>query len=179
MDTTTALTLVFPEIHWPAINAIRQEHDRAYPRWMPHINLLFPFIPQGGFDIAATKLEKALSGIGPITVNFDTVDSFAQRKQATYHLKPSDPGQLPDLFAAVREALPEIEVKRASFAPHLTLGQCKKSESAARVEELQRWLCDTYGPSGLSVTFGEVSIISRSKSDPAVPFTVVRTIALK
>ena len=45
MHTSTALTFVLPDEVHDKINEIRSVSDKAYPRWMPHINFIFPFVP--------------------------------------------------------------------------------------------------------------------------------------
>ncbi len=42
---TTGLVVIPPEAAWPPIQAIRAEHDRKLRRWMPHITLIYPFLP--------------------------------------------------------------------------------------------------------------------------------------
>jgi hypothetical protein len=36
---TSALTIIPPKQYWAPIQAIREKHDRAFNRWMPHINM--------------------------------------------------------------------------------------------------------------------------------------------
>ena len=46
--TWTALCLVLHkkdnEKPYEAVQYIRKSHDKAYDRWMPHINIFFPFV---------------------------------------------------------------------------------------------------------------------------------------
>ena len=44
------------------IQAIRREHDRQIHRWMPHINLLYPFYPRDQFQ-AQRVISRAASGL--------------------------------------------------------------------------------------------------------------------
>ena len=45
----TALIMAPPPDVIESIQKIRQEHDKAYERWMPHINLAFPFFDVNEF----------------------------------------------------------------------------------------------------------------------------------
>ena len=71
------------------------KYDRAYSRWMPHINLIYPFIEDSSdgrsFSQAAAAVEQALSGLEPFHVRFG-VDSFRcfkhGKKSCTLWLKP-------------------------------------------------------------------------------------------
>ncbi len=43
---TSALALLPPTELCEQIENVRKAHDKAFERWPPHINLLFPFIPE-------------------------------------------------------------------------------------------------------------------------------------
>ena len=57
-EVTTALTLVIPIEFHNKINEIRSKYDRAYPRWMPHINFFFPFVTQTELKNVTEKLTR-------------------------------------------------------------------------------------------------------------------------
>ena len=59
---TTAVVLIPPGEVQPAIQAIRQVHDRHFKRWMPHITLLYPFRPHSEFDQLAERFASACRG---------------------------------------------------------------------------------------------------------------------
>ena len=40
----TALCIIPPGNSCEQIQKIRKKHDAAFERWMPHINLAFPFV---------------------------------------------------------------------------------------------------------------------------------------
>lgn len=173
-DVTTALAiLVTSQEEVDKINGIRADHDRAYSRWMPHINFLFPFVPVEEFDEYQKKLQEALSGFGSFDLVLDQVGHFKQRKAATFNLQPSDDSKLQELFNAVRAAIPEVQPKHPEFHPHLTIGQFKKFQIADKETELAQWLGD-----GVKVRIDGVYMINRSKEDRDVPFSVNRMISL-
>ena len=55
----TGLVIIPPPMAWPPIQAIRAAHDRKLRRWMPHITPIYPFLPAGEFEAAATRLVPA------------------------------------------------------------------------------------------------------------------------
>lgn len=122
-DTRTALALV---VDSSELTSLRQQHDRAWPRWPNHINLLFPFVPVERFDEVHAKLTRALRGQPAIPISFDpttVLDSFPQRNQtATFHLRVDSP-EIQELYRRVRTTLGDVPVKHAKFSGHLTLGQ--------------------------------------------------------
>jgi hypothetical protein len=43
---TSAIIVSPPKETWGPIQDIRLKFDKAYKRWMPHINLIYPFFPR-------------------------------------------------------------------------------------------------------------------------------------
>ncbi|KAJ3026097.1 UNVERIFIED_CONTAM: hypothetical protein HDU68_006206 [Siphonaria sp. JEL0065] len=171
-DTTTALTIVMPGEFHPSINQIRSVNDRAYPRWMPHMNIIFPFVPLEEFDQVAPRLEEGLSSFSSFHIELNTVGFFSQKQNATYNLQPSKDQlvQFRKLFKAVTAALPEVSIKHAEFTPHLTMGQCPKQQLDTTLEGMKEWLIDN----PVSFTLDRVSLIKRSGKD--TPFTVINEV---
>lgn len=161
-DVTTALTLVIPQKFHDEINVIRKESDRAFPRWMPHINFIFPFVPVVQFDDVKKKLQDNLKNFGSFTLELSELGYFPQGKNATFHLKPKDQSKLKELFEIIKMTLPDVEIKHAQFNPHLTLGQCKKTEADKKINEIALKLNLTI----LSFTVDKISIINRSNDGP-------------
>jgi len=46
----SAACLIPDESLWEPIQEIRKKYDKSYPRWMPHVNLLYPFIVDDLFE---------------------------------------------------------------------------------------------------------------------------------
>ena len=160
-DVTTALTLVIPAEFHDSINSIRKQYDRAFPRWMPHINFIFPFVPVEQFNEISQKLQNGLKGFGGFQLELTEIGYFPQGKNATFHLKPKDTSRIKDLFDIIMKILPDIKVKHQEFNPHLTLGQCKKAEVDGKIEEVRSQLSK-----GISFTVDRIFIINRTKDDP-------------
>jgi len=171
METCTALTLIFPESTHSKINQIRSVHDKAYPKWPPHINFIFPFVPLECFDEIASKLTH-LGEFGEFNLVMNQIGYFDQGTTTTFHLKPENDAKLQRLFQLIREALPDIPVKRDVFHPHLTLGQFPKSEIESRKRDLEKWLGD-----GVSIIVDRIHLIWRDKN-VGTPFEIKREIKL-
>jgi len=131
--------------------------DRAYPRWPPHINFIFPFVPEDQFDAVFRSLTDA--DFEPQSLKFDSIGYFSQGKNATFHLKPDARSTkiLENVFAEIRKVLPDIPLKHAQFTPHVTLAQTPKKDLHATLSMLESWL-----GTGISVVFNEISILKRS-----------------
>lgn len=176
MDTTTALTLVIPNKYHDMINNIRKQHDKAYPRWMPHINFYFPFVSEDKFDEIRKILVSELSTFGSFELELNDVGYFKQGKNlVTMHLKPKDPSQLTSLFKVIKSVLPsELNVRNNEFKPHLTIGQFPTEEIETRLKEYQSWL--ESNPIKFNVNC--ISILNRSKSNNDLPFEIHCNITL-
>lgn len=174
METTTALTLVVPNEFHEKINNIRKVYDRAYPRWMPHINFLFPFVPEDQFDVIIKKLTPVFKSFGSFELDLNEIGHFKQGKNITMHIKPKDSTKLKELFDLIRKTIPEIPSKHDTFNPHITIGQFKFSEVTNKAIEMVEWL----KKNPIKFTVDSVCILQRSKVDGNVPFSVNTKIML-
>ncbi|QSQ18852.1 DUF504 domain-containing protein [Pyxidicoccus parkwayensis] len=174
----TAVVLIPPEAVWEPIQALRRKHDSRFQRWMPHVTLLYPFVPEEYFDEAEALLSEALLGAKPFEVTLAGFDHFEHRANVTAWLRPEDQphGALEALHAALAQAMPECDEQgRKSahgFTPHLSVGQLPRSGAADIARTLANWQ-KHWRP--LTFEAREVCIIRR-KGD--TPFEVVRRIPL-
>ena len=164
----SALVVIPPEAVWAPIQAIRAAHDPAYARWMPHINLIYGFIPEARFAEAVTRIEPLLRTHPPIRLRLGELRRFDHRGSTTVWLAPiCDP---PAALVALQQALAPLfpacveQAGRASagFTPHLTVAKLSGSEAeiAATVAQWQaRWR-------PLACTIDALHLISRRDEEP-------------
>ena len=141
---TSAVVLVPPRDLWAPIQAIRATNDKSYLRWMPHVNLLYPFLRD---DARGATLSPSPPGSPsersrgpPFRVRLDDFRHFKHRKSCTVWLHPSDPRvedaweREPGACAGVMAAQAALEaafpfadnlsgISPAGFTPHLSVGQ--------------------------------------------------------
>ena len=176
-DVTTALTLVLPVELYSGINKIRSKYDRAYPRWMPHMNFIFPFVPREKFDDVKARLETAFANFPKFQVKLDQLNKFSQKQgNVTFHLATSNQQKLDEMFELIKLTLPEIPVKHPKFKAHLTLGQCKNRDFDTTVKNEINSVLDL---SNFVFDVDHICIIARSKEDNNASFNVVHKIPLK
>ncbi|MFG2043278.1 RNA repair domain-containing protein [Dactylosporangium sp. NPDC048998] len=174
---TSALVVRPPERLWAPIQAVREAHDPAYRRWMPHINLVYGFVPEAEFEAAARVAAAAVEGLGPIRIRLATLRRFEHRGSTTVWLEPqtTPPGALRRLQAALAARFPgctEQDTRGAhGFTPHLTVAKLTgpPERIAERVAALQR----AWRPVEFTVTAAD--LISRRGDEPfavrrSVPF---------
>jgi RNA 2',3'-cyclic 3'-phosphodiesterase len=131
MPTTHQSTaaLIPPEDVWPAIQAIRATHDRQLRRWMPHVTLLYPFVPRADLAAAAPVARAALATVAPFEVRLARFEVFRHRGgTATVWLAPEPKEALVAVHDALARLFPACDaVGRfgGGFTPHLSVGQAR------------------------------------------------------
>ena len=120
----SAVVLIPPRDLWGPIQAIREAHDAHVRRWMPHVTLLFPFLPAEKFAEAEPALASACSGVKTLKIRLARFEYFAGPKTVWLEPEPVDPVR--GLQAALQQAFPDCDdVARfpGGFRPHLSVGQ--------------------------------------------------------
>lgn len=164
---TTALCVIPPKEIWEPIQEIRQKYDKAYERWMPHINIVYPFVETKDFDEVEKLLTGPLSKLPPFKVKFEKFESFEKKDHHLFWLKPFG-NEFQELFKVINEIYPG---ERKEFTPHLTVGQFPKDEKKKWSENLNK----IWKP--VEWELQEVYLISRDGKDD--PFKVRKVIHLK
>ena len=130
-STKTALCLIPDESLWPVIQRIRRVHDVHLVRWMPHINILFPFVSADQMNHAAELLAAKLASTSPFEISFDDIGVFSHSpKSHTFWLKPrtANGTEIAELRKMALEVFPSCDdpsERKPLFCPHLSLGQSK------------------------------------------------------
>lgn len=163
-----AVAVVPPQEVWGPIQAIRERHDRQFRRWMPHINLLYPFYLPEHFDEALPRLVDACAKFTPFEVTLAEFRFFQHSsRKATLWLAPEPKADLIHLQAALQAACPDcddLSPSSAGFVHHLSVGQTNSREEAQRLrDEWQR----TWQP----IRF-ELSAIVVLRRDQETPFEI-------
>jgi len=130
---------------------------------MPHITLLYPFLPRIEFDEAESKIRQALEQIEPFEVLLTGFQHFPHgREQYTVWLSPEPRGKLQELQSALQSAVPlcdDVSTYNTGYTPHLSVGQAKGKRAVQKLEaELQlAWTT-------IDFVADQVSLIQRSRA---------------
>lgn len=177
VKTHLTATVVIPPLQvWGPIQAIRQRYDRQFRRWMPHVTMLYPFLPADRFDELTPLIRQALGGIEPFEVTLAEFRWFSHgQRRHTLWLAPQPAERLSQVHEALFRVIPECDdVRRfgSRFTPHLSVGQAgSKGELDNMLNELR---CD-WQPVHFLVR--HVSLIRRN-NPPDDVFQVDRIIKL-
>lgn len=160
----SAVVVMPPVRAWDCIQSIRKSHDKSFYRWMPHINVLYPFYEDQGdtFEKAADEAERSLRALRPFSLQLGRLSFFRHSaKSCTVWAGVAEEDEaaegLQGLHAALLAAFPDCtdlsdDPSRniSRFEPHLSLGGWsgpKKAEQA--ISELTKtwdpvdWVVDS------------------------------------
>lgn len=164
MDCKSALVIIPPSDMLEQIQNIREIFDPAYERWMPHINIIWPFVPQSDFQNILPKVQELMKNIQPFPIVFKKIVSFPGNNGATY-LDPQTPNQnIYQIYNQLKK-LNIVTSGRKEYRPHLTVG--KGNEIKECINELN-W-------KEMKFMVRHVYLIARTES---TPFEVYHAITL-
>ncbi|KAI9218924.1 2'-5' RNA ligase superfamily-domain-containing protein [Blastocladiella britannica] len=96
-SVTTALAVIPPPALWPRIQTMRRTLDPAFPRWPPHINLLYPFLhPRLLDDDAQSLIASAVGALDEERVALTATEIFYARNRAYVIAQPPPTATGPD-----------------------------------------------------------------------------------
>ena len=172
----TAVVLIPPEDVWEPIQRIRRIHDPQVRRWMPHLTMLYPFVPESYFPRAVERLADVCRRHAPLTLSLADFRTFEHNpNSATLWLDPEPRRPIIDLHADLEREFPqcaETGAFEAGFVPHLSVGRFPGHDAVTgAVSEFQfAWL-------PLEFTIGSVALIARSGT-PDAPFHLRQALPL-
>jgi poly(A) polymerase len=143
---------------------------------MPHISLVYPFLPTVEFERAVGRGGPACAALRPFELRLARFDTFRHHRMSyTLWLQPEPEEPLIALQRALRAACWEAETPRPTwshFRPHLSVGQARGRPAMLR-------LLDTLRRSWQPVTFtvADVSLIRR-EDPPDDVFRVAHRVPL-
>jgi poly(A) polymerase len=139
----SALTLLPPAEVCAEIQSLRREYDTTFSRWMPHINLLYGFIPQPYFAEASVVLQNALAGIPAFELTLEGFDSFEHGDSTTIWLRPDAAAtaklrEIQQIFMALFPNCIEQD-RHGVWNPHLTVAKIPGSRKREAKQLLGEW----------------------------------------
>jgi len=163
---TSAIVIVPPQNLWDQIQTIRKDYDKAYYRWMPHINMIYPFIPNDKFKEAEPIIREKLQNFAPFKLVFDHFNFFQHGKNCTLFLEPTTtPATVINTLQANIESLfpycnEQSTKSEHGFSAHLTVG----SFPTSKVNDYKQQFMKTFKP--IEFIVKEIYLISRFGENP-------------
>ena len=142
---TSTVALVPPESLWPTIQSARlQLQDRGLFRWPPHINLLYPFVPEEELALAVQMMQPALTWTATTSITLDALGTFGGRGRGVLYAccsSTAETAALQTVQGALQTAIPfcSEQQKQGKFTPHMTLAhfESRDAAEAAKAELLE------------------------------------------
>jgi len=166
----SAVVIIPPRNTWDQIQTIRAVHDKSFKRWMPHINLIYPFVPALNFASVVDQVSKSISSFAPFQINFDELGHFGYKVTSTMFVRPkTKSNELILLQNSLQNAFPQFNdisnLSPQGYTPHLSLGQFNPKDITETLKKFQSlWTPFTF-------TVSEIFLISRNGiDDPFVEF---------
>lgn len=163
----SAVCIIPPPELQAEIQALRRFHDDRFERWMPHINLLYGFLPESMFNLSGKVLREALADIPPFEFKLEKVEAFHHGKSDTLWLSVDDQGMTAcqALQRKLIEYFPQCteQNRRGKYTPHLSLGKFRGEDRKTLSGRQREW---NNAWSGLKFKVDRIFLISRRGEEP-------------
>ena len=161
----TSLVIIPPSDKQESIQTIRRAHDREFSKWMPHINIIYPFCTINLMDEIIPKIEKICDKIPKFNL---TLSKFIFLKhitgRATITLAPEPKEAIEEIQSKIEIVLPEYnDISRfeGGFKPHLSIGQASDEQDARALIQKFR-----YDWENIEFTVESLFVVSRTDKTP-------------
>ncbi|KAF1839782.1 hypothetical protein BDW02DRAFT_10529 [Decorospora gaudefroyi] len=132
----TALCIIPPISHCTHIDQLRELYDKAYGRWPPHINLIYPFVAPESLPQAQHQIREYLAQhVGPtetVDVDLSQAGCFKQKSKYTVFLGESRISSTSPLQSLRTKSVEALGQGGAPSTLHLTIGQSQDNTVFSR-----------------------------------------------
>ncbi|KAI1298958.1 hypothetical protein F5Y03DRAFT_366950 [Xylaria venustula] len=130
----TALCVIPPKQLWPLFNDLRSLYDKAYEKWPPHINLVYPYVRIENLSRASDLVASVASqkSTGAIKIRLNAADVFCHKHDNTIFIYDDDKERtatLQDLRQALLKALGHNSTPNHRM--HMTIGQSQELDRSS------------------------------------------------
>ncbi|KAH7401380.1 hypothetical protein BKA66DRAFT_450322 [Pyrenochaeta sp. MPI-SDFR-AT-0127] len=133
----TALCIIPPFSHRGHIDRLRELYDKAYGRWPPHVNLIYPFVAPESLSRAQQQIQQYLDERvdmrEPMIVKLGQTGHFEQRSNSTIFLRENESASTSSLESLRTMVLQALGQTCPSSTLHLTVGQSEDNTESARM----------------------------------------------
>ncbi|TFF88497.1 MAG: 2'-5' RNA ligase family protein [Promethearchaeota archaeon] len=138
---TSAVVIIPPREKWEPIQKIRRRHDKKVDRWMPHINLIYPFHPRENYESIIEDFTRVCSNFPSFEIKLEKFKFFRHRYQTyTIWLMPEPKKKVKNLQAQILKIVPtcnDLNLFPNGYKPHLSVGQFTTYKIQDQIKKLQ------------------------------------------
>ncbi|KAF3402650.1 Nuclear poly [Talaromyces pinophilus] len=127
----TALCIIPPAHLTQDINRLRALYDKAYEKWPPHINLIYPFVDPEDLPHVVEIMRSTLAKnkTWPFQFVVDKAGFFTHKRHRTIYTTSSGKGR-EEVKTIRRDVLSALGQADTHFQPHLTIGQSEANDES-------------------------------------------------
>ncbi|KAI0132016.1 hypothetical protein BJ170DRAFT_227377 [Xylariales sp. AK1849] len=140
----TSLCIIPPKHLWASVERLRKLYDKAYEKWPPHVNLIYPFVKVDSLPRALELISSRLTvqrldaGDGTLPVSLGAADYFPHQHDNTIFIHDSNEARTSKLLGLRKAILEALGQTDRNSRMHLTLGQSEDRKSAPHEFLLQK-----------------------------------------
>ncbi|KAI1132017.1 hypothetical protein F5Y10DRAFT_284563 [Nemania abortiva] len=137
----TALCIIPPKRLWPSFNRLRSLYDKAYEKWPPHVNLVYPYVRVEDLPSACALVASQLShrSLDALNVRLDAADVFPHRQGNTIFVHDSNKDRTSRLHDLRQTALRALaHTTTTNYHMHLTIGQSRDLNASSHKYLLEK-----------------------------------------
>ncbi|KAI0096186.1 hypothetical protein GGR51DRAFT_567417 [Nemania sp. FL0031] len=137
----TALCIIPPKHLWPSFNRLRSLYDKAYEKWPPHINLVYPYVQVEDLPRASELIASEIKQVplDVLNIRLDATDVFPHRHDNTVFIYDSDEDRTSKLHDLRRVALKALaHTTTTNYRMHMTVGQSRDLSASSHKFLLQK-----------------------------------------
>ncbi|KAI1356585.1 hypothetical protein F5Y01DRAFT_81065 [Xylaria sp. FL0043] len=130
----TALCIIPPKRFWPLFNGLRSLYDKAYEKWPPHINLVYPYVRVEDLLRASEMVASGASqtSLEPVKICLNAADVFPHKHDNTLFIYDSSKERTARLHHLRKAALRALgHDSAADYRMHMTIGQSQDLSSSS------------------------------------------------
>jgi len=105
-----ALLIDLPQSNpaYQRVQQVRKDHDPAFERWMPHINIIYPFLDLDVLSASGLQRRLQASGQAAFDIELTSIGRFAFNDTCNFHFRPSKDSEtkLQNLYNQLINVLP-------------------------------------------------------------------------
>lgn len=125
----TALCIIPPTHLWSSVDQLRMLYDKAYEKWPPHVNLVYPFVrpdclPRAAHAISSHLASQDAAGAqSALPLSLEHADVFPHRHSNTIFIHDGSDGRASQLHQLRSQVFRALGQQPTQYRHHMTVGQ--------------------------------------------------------
>ena len=148
----TGVSIIPPYNVCKEIDKIRKQYDNKYSRWMPHLNILFGFVPINQLKMRKKDIQQVVNKYLPFHMEFDGINTFTNGDSCIVYLEPTN--ECKKILCNIQKELAiNIFNTEIPYEPHLKLGYFKQKSNVTKLHTMYTNLSYSWIVEHLSVVY--------------------------